>query len=238
MIFKKINEWIRMWEASVINLLSAIAPWLAPLAPAYMTYQNCRGVFEFPEWLAVALAVLAEILGLASINTALTFWAHNRKYTLDKHKVPLWIPITAFVFYLMVIGTMNVVLEIWPGDRGVLILARALLLAMVIPAGVLIAVRAAHTEIIEGLRRPATQSTTQHEGEERRPARGKAQACLACGKRFNNQQGLAAHFKHLPAHRAPHFAAHEARVRVSSTGNGQSELAGEGAPDGGKHGER
>ena len=37
-IFDKLNEWINGIEGSLVNFLTAFSPWLAPLAPAYMTF--------------------------------------------------------------------------------------------------------------------------------------------------------------------------------------------------------
>ena len=42
-VFDAINRWINSVEGSVVNLISAIAPWFAPLAPAYMAYQGMDG---------------------------------------------------------------------------------------------------------------------------------------------------------------------------------------------------
>lgn len=162
-VFDKINEWIRGTEGSFVNLISAIAPWGAPAPVAYMTYEHCVNALHFPVLIAIITALVVEALGISSISTALSFWAHNKKFTDSKNQSPLWLAIGTFAFYIVLVLSLNVVLDAEQLSRvpnlalgeyavtGGMILGRALLSLLSIPAGVLLATRAEQTELINNI---------------------------------------------------------------------------------------
>ena len=145
-VFDRINNWIRGIESSVVNMVSSVVPWLAPLPPAYMSYTHMVTSLEFPNWIAITTAGLVEGLGFATISTSVDFWNHNRKYSADKNRVPLFVPVLSFFFYLGVILTMNVLLE-WNPTRPVIVLSKAFLTLLTIPGGVTLAVRNMHQNV-------------------------------------------------------------------------------------------
>lgn len=154
-VFDTVNDWIRDSEASFVNLLSAVAPWLAPLAPAYMSFRHMTGVMGFPEGIAWSIAAVVEVLGLSGVSTTLDFWTFNRRNDKDKQmrKAPVGIAAGSFLAYLSVILTMNVLLEIatLQGETAkawAIILAKALLTLLSVPAAVLMAVRTSHRSLI------------------------------------------------------------------------------------------
>jgi len=155
-IFDRINDWIQNVEYSLVNLVSTVAPWLAPLAPAYLSYYHMRDFLEFPVWISLAIAGVVEMLGLSTISTSLDFWNHNRRYSADKNKVPLVIPVFSFFFYLGIVLTVNVMLEINP---TAVVFSKALLTLLTIPAAVTLAVRTMHREIREGLKKPTKKKS-------------------------------------------------------------------------------
>ena len=151
--FDYANEWIKSSEYSVVNLASTIAPWLTPLVPAYLSYTHLVGFLQFPEWAAIGTAVAVEILGFATISTSIDFWKHNcspdgrAKYK----KMPIFVPLIAFMLYFMTILSLNVLLELpIPIDYApwVRVLSIFFLITLTIPAGALVAVRALHTDVL------------------------------------------------------------------------------------------
>lgn len=150
-LFDSLNSAIRNSEASLVNLLSAIAPWAAPIAPAYMSFFHMTGVLAFPEWVAGSVAVVVEVLGLSTISTAIAFWAHNKRYRTEFRKAPVWVAVTAFVSYLSIVLTVNVLLEATQAKYA-LILAKGLLTLMSVPAAIILAVRTQHTNLIDEMR--------------------------------------------------------------------------------------
>lgn len=153
--FERINYWIRNSETSLVNLLSALAPWLAPLAPAFMSYYHMDGVLDFPGYVAMAVAIVVEILGLSAISTILAFWTYNRRRVAEYRKAPVFLAVFSFVFYLAIVLVINVMLDAAKiPDAGmnqdwVIVLARAMLTLLSVPAAIILAVRTQHKETLD-----------------------------------------------------------------------------------------
>lgn len=165
--FDKLNDFIRSSESSIVNFLSAIAPWGAPLIPAWGSYSHAINNLGYPQGIALAIAVVVEVLGLSSISTILAFWSHNKRYKKDFRKAPIGLAILSFGAYLGVIITVNVILDavkLYDGYNSEIIgvLAKAFLNLLSVPAAIILAIRTQHKELIDGL---------EEEREERRMQR-------------------------------------------------------------------
>jgi hypothetical protein len=160
-IFDRINEWIRGVENSVVNFLSAFAPWIAPIIPAYMTYQHASDTLGFPTWVALCSAVVVEILGFTAVSTFLGFWFYNRRNIAESKKAPIWIVVGAFLFYLALIISSNVLLDMFPDSKYAEIAVRALFTLQTIPAALLIAVRTQHRELLSEISKEREQKVTE-----------------------------------------------------------------------------
>lgn len=147
-IFDTLNDWIREAESSVVNFLSAFAPWLAPLAPAYMTYQHAINTLRFPVLIAAPVALVVEILGFSTVSTYMAFWFFNRRNKANARKAPLSLVVLAFAFYLCLIISSNVLLDSFPESRWAVISVRALFTLQTIPAAIIVAVRVQHRDMI------------------------------------------------------------------------------------------
>ncbi len=155
-VFDIANEWIRGVESSAVNLGTAIAPWGAPLPVVYMSFQHMRDFLAFPWFISFPVAAVIEILGFATISTGLALWMHNRKYQDDKKKAPLWIVFISFGFYIIIIFSMNVLIDATQGTiyaKNAELIVRAMLTLMTIPAALLLAVRTQHNALIVDLDR-------------------------------------------------------------------------------------
>jgi len=157
--FDGLNHVIRESEASVVNLLSSIAPWLAPLAPAYLSFHHMTTYLDYPVYIALAVAIVVEVLGLASISTILAFWSHNKRYSKTEYKkAPTMIAVFSFVSYLGIVLLINVGIDAsrimgTESTQGWMIIgARAMLTLLSVPAAIILAVRTQHKELIDGLR--------------------------------------------------------------------------------------
>lgn len=152
------NDWVNNTEGSLVNFLTAFAPWLAPLAPAYMTFVHMVEFLEFPPQLAVALAVLVEILGFGAVSTFLDFWFYNRRERSDKKKAPLVLVAISFGFYLGLILISNVVIDIAKNFGNetqlawAIISVRALLTLQMIPGALIVAVRTGHRDLLREIK--------------------------------------------------------------------------------------
>jgi hypothetical protein len=157
--FDRLNEAIRNTESSVVNVISAIAPWLAPLAPAYMTYQHAVGTLGFPVWVAFPVAVVVEILGFSAVSTFLAFWFHNRRSAASK-KAPINVVVFAFLFYLSLIIFANVLLDTFENDKWAVVAVRALFTLQTIPAALIVAVRTQHRDLLAEIEKERANKKT------------------------------------------------------------------------------
>lgn len=139
-------------EKSFLDFLSALVPYCVPVIPAYLTFFHVQKEMAFPVWVAVTSAFVVETLGMASVSTAIRFWYHNQKYKKGDNKAPFQLAIGVYIFYIAVVILVNVILEIVSGNRGGwVILAIALFTLLSVPSGVLIAIRAQYSEVLDAI---------------------------------------------------------------------------------------
>lgn len=186
-LFDRLNEWVNDVEGSIVNFLTAFAPWLAPLAPAYMTYQHMVSFLQFPVVLAFCLALLVEVLGFGSVSTFLDFYFHNRKEKAGLKKAPTWTVVISFSFYLGLIVVSNVVVDVAKNFgnpeqlQWAVISVRALLTLQTIPAAIIVGVRTGHRSLLREIKKEKTErseqvsnkaerSRTVHEQDRERPS--------------------------------------------------------------------
>lgn len=110
--FDKLNTWMENIEGSFITFVTTLIPWLAPALPAYLTYMHLVEMIGVPVIVAGAMAATVEFLGLAAVSTAFQYMRHNKLNKAEKNKVSLAFPVGAYLFYLIVIVTVNVLSEV------------------------------------------------------------------------------------------------------------------------------
>ena len=163
--FDKLNDGIRNVETSFVNFISAVAPWLAPLAPAYMTYQHAVDTLNFPLWVAIPVAVVVEILGFSAISTFMAFWFFNRRHKASSKKAPVWLIVFAFCFYLALIVTSNILLDAFDEAEGAVIAVRALFTLQTIPAALIVVARAGHKSLLADMAKEREESSRKVSAE-------------------------------------------------------------------------
>lgn len=157
--FDKLNDGIRNIEASFVNFISAVAPWLAPLVPAYMTYWHAVDTLKFPKWVAFPAAVVVEILGFSAVSTFMAFWFFNRRNKANAKKAPLPLVVFAFFFYLALIVTSNILLDAFNQAAWAVIAVRALFTLQTIPAALIVVARAGHKSLIAEIAKEREESS-------------------------------------------------------------------------------
>lgn len=154
---------VKRIEATLIDAIAAVTPWLAPLIPAYLVYRNMTQQLGYPVIFGLVGAAAVEFLGLSAVHTAVTFWQWN-----DNHKTeraPFWFALGAGLFYVVIVLTVNAALDIWRGSDGIKIFAHALLSLLSVDAAIIIAIRAQHA------RRLTEREQARTERTERKAAR-------------------------------------------------------------------
>jgi hypothetical protein len=107
----------------------------------------------FAPWIAMTAAFVVETLGMASISTAVRFWYHNQRYKKSTNKAPFGLAIGVYLFYLLVVMTVNVLLEIEAGLRSpTVIWTIGLFTSLSVPSGLLIAIRAQYSELLGNIK--------------------------------------------------------------------------------------
>jgi hypothetical protein len=149
-LFGYISKVINGAEKSFLDLLSALVPYFVPIIPAYLTYYHTRDQMSFPNEVAWTAAFVVEVLGMTSISTAIRFYRNNQKYSTSQNKAPFGLAIFTYAFYLVVVLSVNVLLEVEAAKRApVIILAIALFSLLSVPSGVLISIRSQYSEMLE-----------------------------------------------------------------------------------------
>lgn len=111
-IFERINNWIEAVESSFITLITTLIPWLAPALPAYLTYYHLSEMVHVPPAVSIMMALSVEFLGLSAVSSAFQAMRHNKRNKAKYKKVSVGFPVGAYIFYLVVILTVNVALEL------------------------------------------------------------------------------------------------------------------------------
>lgn len=156
--FDKWNDWLTNMEGSMVNLASTFVPWITPLAPMVMTFGHAVEIFGGGTWgiiWAIPVAATVELLGLATVSTMIRFWMHNQRKNLAQYKkAPTWAATLMFSFYLALVLSTNVLLDLGPvlgiPTKYVEIVVKALFTLQTIPGAVIVAIRFAHRELLEG----------------------------------------------------------------------------------------
>lgn len=148
--FQAIADVLNGAERSFLDLLSVLVPYAVPIIPAYLTYWHTLIEMDFPRWVAWTAAFVTEVLGITAVSTAIRFWRNNQIYKSDKERAPFWLAVGVYVFYIVIVLSVNVILEIVSGVRtGWVIFAIGLFSLLSFPSGVLISIRAQYTEMLE-----------------------------------------------------------------------------------------
>lgn len=149
-VFTKISDTINGAERAILDFISVFVPWAVPVIPAYLTYFHTIDQMDFPIWVARTSAFVVEALGLVSVATAIRFWKNNTLYKGEREKAPFWLAVIVYLFYIVIVLTVNVLLEVEAATRnGVIILAIGLFTMLSFPASILIAIRAQFREQLE-----------------------------------------------------------------------------------------
>jgi hypothetical protein len=145
-IFDRATRWVNSFEDSFVNFVSVIIPWLVPLIPAYILYTHLMTDLKWDRPWPLIAGTVVEGLGLATVNTYFRFERHNRKYKDQKNKMPLWVVIVAYVWYLAIVLFVNVVFDWRAGVDFTRIIAILSFSTLSLPASALISVRGMHSE--------------------------------------------------------------------------------------------
>jgi len=157
-IFEWLSASINGGERAIIDLVSAVIPYLVPVIPAWLMYYHADNDMGFDQWIAITAGVVVELLGLASVATAVRFFLYNRRFKKDAknpnpNQAPFKAAMAVYGFYVVIVMLVNVIMEATSetgsSRSGWTILAIALFSLLSFPSGLLVALRTGFAEMLE-----------------------------------------------------------------------------------------
>ncbi len=149
---EKLEKWLkgvlavnRVMESMLIDVIAAYTPWLAPLIPASIAFDNVQRVLHFAPWQAWLYAAVVECLGLATVATTLRLWNWMQD-NQDNRRSAFALAVVTALFYLVIVLGVNVLLD--DGDWLVK-LVKALASTFSVVGALTVAIRShqAHVEL-------------------------------------------------------------------------------------------
>lgn len=137
-------------EGVLVDNISATTPWLAPIIPAWLAYRNMVGKLGFEPWVALVGAIAIEFIGLAAVNTALELWQYNDSKRQKDASAPFGIAFAAGLFYIVIVITVNALLDI-SVELPVRVASIVLLSLLSVDAGMIIAIRSQHRRVLSDI---------------------------------------------------------------------------------------
>ena len=130
------------FELMLVDVVAAYVPLLAPVIPAYLAFHNLYFVLLMPLWVSFIGALVVEFLGFATITTVIQFVDFNAMKKPDDPSAPFYPAAGVAAFYLIVVLTVNVLLD----NSATIQRASKLLMSTLSVAGaVTISLRAQHS---------------------------------------------------------------------------------------------
>ena len=154
-MFEWLSASINGGERAIIDLASAVVPYLVPIIPAYLMYDHAVRHMGFEDWIAITAGIVVELLGLASVSTAVRFFLYNRRFKKDAknenpNKAPFKQAMIIYASYVVIVLIVNVILEWQNSTRsGWTITAIAAFSLLSFPSGWLVALRTGFAEMLE-----------------------------------------------------------------------------------------
>ena len=103
-------------DAEIIGaeVASKLAPWLAPLLSSVVVAQAVTGKpFEWSWWQAVLLGATVELMGLATLSTAMMIYSHRQQQADNKPPLtPLLLALAGVVVYMATVAAITVLLKV------------------------------------------------------------------------------------------------------------------------------
>lgn len=124
-------ELSKTFERLLVDVVAAYVPLFAPVIPATIAFFSLYLILEMPLIVSLIGAGVVEFLGLSTVSTTMEFVDYNASRNEDDPPAPTKAAIGATIFYLIVVLTVNVILD----DSEFIHKAAKLLLSLLSIAG-------------------------------------------------------------------------------------------------------
>lgn len=133
-----------VFERTFTSNMAATVPWIAPLIPASFALKNAAEKLQVQNGVEYIIAASIEGLGMSVTSTAFELWDWSDKNKETKLSAPILISIGTIVFYVVIVISVNVGLDLGWAEW----LIKAMLSLLSIPAVVTLALRSQHSRRI------------------------------------------------------------------------------------------
>jgi len=173
------------FERLLVDVVASFVPWLAPVIPAYLAFDSLYGVLiKGVLWISVVGAAVVEFLGLATVTTVVQFNDFNETRKEGDPKAPLWPAVLTAGFYLIVILTVNVLLDT---AEPIHKFAKLLMSSLSVAGAITISLRGQHRRRVEA---KAIRDAKAEEERQAREASEREEKHRAAEERRKNKQEL------------------------------------------------
>lgn len=149
-----------VFERTFTSNMAATVPWIAPLIPASFALKNAAEKLHVQNGVEWIIAASIEGLGMSVTSTAFELWNWRDKNKDERLSAPIRISIGTVVFYVMIVISVNIGLDLGWADWFI----KAMLSLLSIPAVVTLALRSQHS------RRVADQEAAELKAEQKEHA--------------------------------------------------------------------
>jgi hypothetical protein len=111
---KNIEQRLAQIENTVVDVMAALTPWLAPIPSAWLIG---RATIQHLGWhlsIAVIAGIAVECIGVVSIVLALRLHEWNQTKRQSDPVAPVWLALVAVAFYFTVTISLTVLLDVSP----------------------------------------------------------------------------------------------------------------------------
>lgn len=127
-------ELSKTFERLLVDVVAAYVPLFAPVIPATIAFFSLYLILKMPLVVSLIGAGVVEFLGLSTVSTTMEFVDYNASRNEDDPPAPTKAAIGVTIFYLIVVLTVNVILD----DSEIIHKAAKLLLSLLSIAGAIV----------------------------------------------------------------------------------------------------
>ena len=139
--FQRVRTLAEGFENFLVDEVSSVAPWLAPIPSAYLVARATIVYLAWGQLLAVVAALIIESLGLSTASTALALRNYNNSRRKADEPAPFGLAACLFVCYLVITVGFTGIFEL---DPALAKLAPPLFPLLALMGSVNLALRADH----------------------------------------------------------------------------------------------
>lgn len=102
-------------EGNLATVAVRLGSWAAPVPTAYLIWRATMLHLGWPSWVSFVAGAVIELLGMGTVNLALTFREHNESKRKTDPAAPFGLALGLAGVYFGTVTLLTVILEVLPG---------------------------------------------------------------------------------------------------------------------------